>query len=111
MCFGIRLLQQWQPRLVLVCALRKIQRARPRLPGFAVFFLGVTAVEIVPQGSLVDRLVIVGSPEVEFVIDDGLLPFTVSMESSAYRYYALDVPGETYPYKTRSRTRRPVHSA
>lgn len=73
----IRLLQQRQPRLVLVHALREIQSPRPRLPRLAVLLLCIGAVDIVPDGAFVDRLIVVGRAQVELVVYDALLPFPV----------------------------------
>jgi hypothetical protein len=47
------------------------------LPNLAVFFFGIGAVDIIPDWSFVNRLVVVCGAEIEFVIDDALLPLAV----------------------------------
>jgi hypothetical protein len=47
------------------------------LPDLAIFLLGIVSVDIVPNGALVNRLVIVSSAQVQLVVHDALLPVAV----------------------------------
>jgi len=85
--FGVRLLQQRQPRLVLITALRKVQRTRARLVSLAVLFFRVLAVDFIPDAALFLTFFVVGGSKVELVVDDGLLPFAVWTEGELGAYF------------------------
>lgn len=80
MGLGVRLFQQRKPCLVIVRALCKIQCSRPGLPDLAIFLLCVLSIDIVPDWSLVNRLIVVGGAKIELIIDYTLLPFAVYSE-------------------------------
>jgi len=60
--------------------LRKVKGATPRLIGTAVLLLGIRSIDVIPDRPLINTLVIIGRPKIEFVIDNTLLPFTIAMK-------------------------------
>lgn len=65
MGLGVALLEQRQPRLLRVLALRKVQRAAVGLVDAAVGLLGVKALALIEEDAVGVALVIVGLCEVE----------------------------------------------
>jgi len=45
--------------------------------GFAVLFCAIGTIDVVPDNSFVLSFIIIRRPKVQFVVDNGMLPFTI----------------------------------
>ena len=77
MGFGVGFLQQWEPSFVFIAALGKVQGSGACLVGFAVLFCAVGTVDVVPDNSFVLSFIVVWRTEVQLVVNNGVLPFTI----------------------------------
>lgn len=84
MRFCVRLLQQWQPGLVGIAALRKVKRTRTTLHDGPVLLLGALAVlQLQPLMATQSSFVKVFLDQVQLVVDDLRYPFAVPVEDEA----------------------------
>jgi hypothetical protein len=49
-----RLLQKWEPSLIWIDTLRKVERPGTGLPNSAIFLFGVCSVNVIPQRAFVN---------------------------------------------------------
>src|SRR5271154_1639128 len=83
MGFRPGLLQQRQPRLVLIATRCEVEGSGPGLVHFSIFLFTISSDDVVPNGAFFLAFVIVWSSQIELIIYYTLLPLAVSVEDKA----------------------------